>query len=228
MSPALLALTDPGLDTLPIFKVRTTPPALEAPSLAQIQVTLDQLEARLRPAPVAPPAQAVRESHLEADVLAAMDRLAETTDGLGLIRLAPRLDLEASTPPALDPVVEPRPVAVASPRPLPTPRRPREGSLGQFLRLGSLGLALALGSAYGLVQLNHRAPTPSRTSTATYLPFRQEPRPGSTLQEYLLRAEAGDVVAMRLLALCYRDGLDTAEDPVEASRWTLRALQAQR
>ncbi len=57
-------------------------------------------------------------------------------------------------------------------------------------------------------------------------PALPEPALTPIMRGYLQRAEYGDAVAMRMMAFCYQDGVDTPSNSYEAARWQFRAAQA--
>ncbi len=95
------------------------------------------------------------------------------------------------------------------------------GALAPLVLVAILGASVTLAAGFGIQALKRREAPRSRVLD----PFHPV-APTPVEAGYLARAEAGDVTAMQLLALCYRDGLDTPMDAVEADRWSLRAALA--
>ena len=102
----------------------------------------------------------------------------------------------------------------------PGPRKPVQTL--QLALIGGLALAMALGAATAL----HRFRLPQASTRASV--YRHLTEPGSTpaIREYVARAEAGDVVAMRMLAFCYQEGVDAPVNAFESARWRQRAALA--
>lgn len=199
-------------DLRPVFKVRTGAPADSPGAAAPAAEPTPEPLPEVHPDPALPPVlPSGRDPRVSDTVLAAMDQLdALFTEG-------PVLQLQAPPVPA-------RPVAPLRPLPEVPPAEVEPGSRGALaplLLVALLGVGTALAAGVGLHSLKQRqAP---RTLVAEPAP---RPQPSPALAGTLARAEAGDIVAMRVLALCYRDGLDTPVDALEADRWALRAVLA--
>ncbi len=183
----------------------TQPRPFPSPSATPMEVPVF----RVRTAPGIPePAPQVTpqcEPEVTHAILGAMDRL---EDLLGV----------PGTP------IQVAPAPVASDRPpaprldLPAPEAARRARRFTWF-LPALAVGLSLGALQG--KAGTRAHAEVRTFGAYPVPSLA---PG--LEPYLLRAEAGDPVAMRMLAFCLREGVDTPRNPAEAARWELKAALA--
>lgn len=159
-----------------------------------------------RPTPEVPP-------HCEPEVteaiLGAMDRLEDLLGVRGApIQWAP----------------VPRPQAPTElPPPVPELDLPATGDTRGKLRLPWILPVLAAGLSLGALQA--KAVSRVRPEPRAFAAYPTPPlAPG--LEPFRLRAEAGDPVAMRMLAFCFQEGVDTPRNPAEAARWELRAALA--
>ncbi len=150
---------------------------------------------------------------LKQSLLEAMDRLEGMLGQDGPLTAAP-------LPPRSAPVVQvPGPVQANSADPgvaeTPAPRiRP---VLGQLLGVLGAMAVLGCGVAWKVGEGGHRAEPMLRYT------LQREPQRSPVIQAYVERANAGDVVAMRMLATCYQEGLEVTKDDHEASRWAAQA-----
>ena len=106
-------------------------------------------------------------------------------------------------------------------QPPSAPPPPRVRFRHALLPLASTAAALlALLGGLGMTRAGSPRPRPA---TPMAVPVRTLPQ---SVGAYQVRAEAGDPVAMRLLAFCYQEGLEVPKDPRLAHHWRDRAAQA--
>jgi hypothetical protein len=201
----------------PTFKVRGALPPGSPESVNGVQELLDRPDSA--PAPHSGFGEFAQDPRITDSVLEAMNELERLFTG-GPVLVAPAPGAEAPRPPRSLPPSIPAgtPTRDVSPEWVHRSR----GNLVPLALAGLMGVAVAAGATFGIVRVRRVSNVHSTRRSPMAVS-----RPTPVIAGYLARAEAGDPVAMRLLMTCYRDGLDTPVDAVEASRWALRAALAE-
>lgn len=144
----------------------------------------------------------------EQSVLAAMDQLDSLFSSSGVIE-----------------PMRPQPTARVEPEAqvpeIPSSRTP-SGQSTPFVLVALLGLAAALAAGFALAQIKRARITAQLLAHQPLPDLKLTP----VMAGYSARAEAGDAVAMRLMAFCYQEGVDTPANPREAARWQFQAALA--
>lgn len=207
---------------VPIFKIR----GVELPATKPLpeSAPVPRPEPPSHPEGPGPAPQGQMEPEITHAVLSAMDNLESLLSGhqQGGILITPSFN---AVRPAPAPFLAKRPQAASSLKVGPHAyARPfwRRVLGGATLLFPVLGLSLLAGAVQGRAEVQERRNPPTHLLARTF----PGALPTPALQPYHLRAEAGDPVAMRMLAFCYQEGVDTPRNEVEASRWQLQAALA--